>query len=75
LIGVSGGKDRLDAEFNPDGYNAGSAAGHSVPHIHIHVIARYRGDTEKSRRRGARRHTRQAEIPEKRLGERRRLLC
>ncbi len=43
-------KDRLDAEFHPDGYNVGVnvgvAAGQSVPHIHIHVIPRYRGDME-----------------------------
>ncbi|MEY3172513.1 MAG: hypothetical protein RLZZ436_426, partial [Planctomycetota bacterium] len=32
----------------PDGYNvgfnAGSAAGQTVPHLHIHVIPRYHGD-------------------------------
>lgn len=32
----------------PDGYNVGSnageAAGQAVPHLHIHVIPRYRGD-------------------------------
>ncbi len=43
-------KERLDAEFNPDGYNVGVnvgvAAGQSVPHIHIHLIPRYRGDME-----------------------------
>lgn len=43
-------KVRLDAEFSPDGYNVGvnigTAAGQSVPHIHIHVIPRYRGDME-----------------------------
>jgi len=38
----------LDAEFSPDGYNIGindgAAAGQTVPHLHIHLIPRYRGD-------------------------------
>ena len=41
-------KDHLDAEHRPDGYNvgfnAGSAAGQTVGHLHIHVIPRYAGD-------------------------------
>lgn len=41
-------KARLDEEFHPDGYNvgfnAGAAAGQTVPHLHVHVIPRYRGD-------------------------------
>ena len=40
----------LDEEYNPDGYNVGvnigETAGQSVPHIHIHMIPRYRGDVE-----------------------------
>ena len=40
----------LDEEYKPDGYNVGvnicEAAGQSVPHIHIHMIPRYRGDVE-----------------------------
>lgn len=45
---VDGIKRRLDAERRPDGYNvgfnAGSAAGQTVPHLHLHVIPRYQGD-------------------------------
>ena len=37
----------------PDGYNvgfnAGEAAGQTVPHLHIHVIPRYRGDMDDPR--------------------------
>jgi len=41
-------KRRLDAEFSPAGYNvgfnAGEAAGQTVPHLHVHVIPRFAGD-------------------------------
>lgn len=41
-------RQQLDAEFRPDGYNIGindgAAAGQTVPHLHIHLIPRYRGD-------------------------------
>ena len=43
-------KPIIDKEYNPDGYNVGvnigAAAGQSVPHIHIHMIPRYKGDVE-----------------------------
>jgi len=43
-------KDIIDKAYNPDGYNVGvnirAAAGQSVPHIHIHMIPRYKGDVE-----------------------------
>jgi len=46
-------KERLDKEFEPDGYNlgvkSGEAAGQTVFHLHIHVITRYKGDVEKPR--------------------------
>lgn len=41
-------KRRLDTEYAPDGYNvgfnAGSAAGQTVGHLHMHVIPRFDGD-------------------------------
>lgn len=41
-------KRQLDAEFTADGYNIGindgPAAGQTIPHLHIHLIPRYRGD-------------------------------
>ncbi len=41
-------KERLDADSRPDGYNVGfnadSAAGQTVEHLHIHVIPRHAGD-------------------------------
>ncbi|MBM3273265.1 HIT family protein [Candidatus Kaiserbacteria bacterium] len=41
-------KRRLDNEFQPHGYNIGindgPAAGQTVPHLHIHLIPRYKGD-------------------------------
>ena len=53
--------ERLDPK--PDGYNvgfnSGSAAGQTVPHVHVHVIPRYTGDMADPR--GGVRHV----IPEK----------
>lgn len=41
-------KQVLDEKYSPDGYNigmnCGETAGQTVPHAHIHVIPRYRGD-------------------------------
>ena len=43
----------LDHEFKPDsfniGINDGVAAGQTVPHLHIHLIPRYKGDQEDPR--------------------------
>jgi len=43
----------LKEKFNPDGFNIGindgAAAGQTMPHIHIHIIPRYNGDTEDPR--------------------------
>jgi diadenosine tetraphosphate (Ap4A) HIT family hydrolase len=58
-------KRLLDLRFDPkpDGYNvgfnAGAAAGQTVPHVHVHVIPRYSGDMPDPR--GGVRHV----IPEK----------
>jgi len=42
-------KSVLEIEFKPDGYNIGindgAAAGQTVPHLHIHLIPRYKGDS------------------------------
>lgn len=39
----------LDEAFRPDGFNLGvndgSVAGQTVPHLHLHVIPRYQGDS------------------------------
>ncbi|MGI6518779.1 MAG: HIT family protein [Bacillota bacterium] len=41
-------KERLDEEFNPDGYNigvnVGAAGGQTIFHLHVHLIPRYAGD-------------------------------
>ena len=42
-------KTVLEMEFKPEGYNIGindgAAAGQTVPHLHIHLIPRYIGDS------------------------------
>jgi len=41
-------KASIDHKHQPQGYNvgfnAGAAAGQTVPHLHVHVIPRYDGD-------------------------------
>ncbi len=48
---VAQGKEMIDEKYHPDGYNiginVGEWAGQSIPHLHIHVIPRYKGDVEK----------------------------
>ncbi len=51
LLGTA--KAVLEEEFKPDGYNIGindgPTAGQTVPHLHIHLIPRYKGDLEDPR--------------------------
>lgn len=46
-------QEQLDEDYSPDGYNIGvnegTAAGQTIPHLHIHVIPRYVGDVEEPR--------------------------
>lgn len=46
-------KDRLDTEYEPDGYNiganCGAVAGQTVMHLHMHLIPRYKGDMDDPR--------------------------
>jgi len=43
-------KERLAKDYRPDGFNVGvnvdTAAGQTIPHVHIHLIPRYLGDVE-----------------------------
>jgi diadenosine tetraphosphate (Ap4A) HIT family hydrolase len=50
---IARGKDLLDAEHHPDGYNlgvnVGAAAGQTIFHLHVHLIPRFSGDTPNPR--------------------------
>jgi len=43
-------KAMLDLDHSPDGYNIGinegEAAGQTIPHLHIHLIPRYKDDVD-----------------------------
>jgi diadenosine tetraphosphate (Ap4A) HIT family hydrolase len=46
-------KEILNKKFNPDGFNVGininELAGQTVPHVHIHLIPRFKGDVNEPR--------------------------
>lgn len=46
-------KEFLDSKYHPDGYNVGfncgEAAGQTVMHAHMHIIPRYKGDSDNPR--------------------------
>jgi diadenosine tetraphosphate (Ap4A) HIT family hydrolase len=48
LLLVDAGRAWLDQHHRPDGYNIGinigEASGQTIPHLHVHLIPRYRGD-------------------------------
>jgi len=47
---IDAAKKIIDGKYTPDGYNVGfnvgRVAGQGVMHCHVHIIPRYRGDTD-----------------------------
>jgi diadenosine tetraphosphate (Ap4A) HIT family hydrolase len=47
---VANVRQLLNDKYNPGGFNvgfnSGTEAGQTIPHAHIHIIPRYRGDVE-----------------------------
>ncbi len=50
---IKKGKELLDREYSPDGYNigvnVGEYGGQTIMHLHIHLIPRYKGDIDDPR--------------------------
>ena len=50
LTPVRRNNKKIDSRFNPTYFkveiNIGKHAGHTVPHVHIHLIPRYKNDVE-----------------------------
>jgi len=46
-------RELVEQNHRPDGYNiginVGAAAGQTIPHVHVHLIPRYRGDVPNPR--------------------------
>ena len=53
LKSVNRVKEKIQKIYNPNGYNVGininEAGGQTVPHVHIHLIPRYKDDVEDPR--------------------------
>lgn len=48
IVGIKKVMERLDQVLQPDGFNVGwnekPAGGQVVPHLHLHIFPRYKGD-------------------------------
>ena len=48
MVGVQKTMERIDKTLRPDGYNVGwnhgEAGGQVVPHVHVHIMPRWKGD-------------------------------
>ena len=53
LLAVEEAKNDLAGKYSPGGFNVGindgEAAGQTVPHLHVHLIPRYKGDSKDPR--------------------------